>query len=118
MTNQTKTTDVLAYRGPMPSNCVNAAEHSKAYCGRTNDMGSALAAMLVGWEAYAKAHADSFDSKIGDDGVMGNAWAEAGLAMKRLLDGELGGFDGSSLAQNITEIIEENGLETDGYSIG
>ncbi len=33
------------------------------------------------------------------------------------LDGETGGFDCGSLAQNITEVIQAQGFETDGYSL-
>lgn len=96
---------------------VNAAQHSAALLGKTNDFGRALRKMLEGWEAYAAAHEARYEDSIGKDYVIGEYWANVGLSIKRLLDGETGGFDCGSLAANITGAIETQGFKTDGYSL-
>ena len=73
--------------------------------------------MLVGWEEYAASHKKWYESPIGDDHVLGPYWAETGLAMKRLLDGETGGLDCGSIGHNILAAIEAEGFKTDGYSL-
>ena len=99
---------------------VNAYQHRMAvYGGATNSHGRALKTLLGAWEAYAKAcHAeydDTDDTQM--DYVIGPYWAEVGLAIKRLLDGDTGGLDCGSIAHNITAAIEAEGFQTDGYSL-
>lgn len=109
---------ILDYRGSAKyPYVVNAQEHRNALAGKTNDFGRALMQMLKGWEAYAQAHQARYEVGIGDDGVMGVYWAETGLAIKRLLDGDVGGLDCGSIGQNITEAIEAQGFVTDGYTL-
>ena len=45
---------------------------------------------IAAWCAYARIHADRFDSNIGDDYVLGPAWRDWGLALRTLLNGYLG----------------------------
>lgn len=112
---------VFTYRGPTANSdgqeTVNASQHRRALEGRTNSHGRALVAMLAAWEQYSDAHRARFDDGIGQDYVIGPYWAEVGLAIKRLLDGETGGLDCGSLAHNITAMIEAEGFKTDGYSL-
>lgn len=122
--------DVLKFRGNTHNSdgkeTVQANQHRRALEHHTNRQGAALRKMLEGWEAYAQAYAKTYGEEWGDengkwsigkDFVLGPYWAEVGLAIKRLLDGETGGFDCGSLAANITELIEREGIATDGYSL-
>lgn len=112
--------EILKFRGnTLTSNgkeCVNSYHHRKALEYHTNAHGRALRKMLEGWEAYAKAARDAYSEpgedpyKLGDDHVLGPYWAEVGLAIKRLLDGEVGGWDCGSISGNILEAIEREGM--------
>ena len=119
---------VLQYMGPATNSdgqeTVNHSQHMAAVSGRKdNAHGRALIQMLKGWEDYAKAyHARYDDPEAKDeanqlDHVIGPYWANVGLAIKRLLDGDTGGLDCGSIARNITEAIEAEGFETDGYNL-
>jgi hypothetical protein len=113
--------NVLQFVGPSHNSdgkeSVNAAQHRRALAGKTNGFGEALAKMLEGWQQYADAHEARYEEHIGNDFVLGDYWAEVGLAIKRLLDGDTGGFDCGSLAHNIVAAIRAKGIETDGYQI-
>lgn len=113
---------ILDYVGPVANadgqETVNYREHFNAtHRGKANGFGMALIKMLLGWEQYAATHHKRYEGPIGSDGVMGKYWAEAGLAMKRLLDGDTGGLDCGSIAHNITSAIEAQGFKTDGYNL-
>ena len=115
------TSTILDYSG-LPTNSngqetVNASQHRKALAGQADDFARALSMMLKGWEHYAVAHQRRYEQNIGDDYVLGPYWGEVGLSIKRLLDGETGGFDCGSLAANITEAIESTGQRTNGYEM-
>ena len=107
---------ILDYFGNPDDKTVNASEHRRARA-HPGPFAREIAGMLTAWEAYAKAHKTRYESSIGDDYVMGEYWANVGLAIKRLLDGECGGLDCGSLARNITEAITAEGIETDGYNV-
>jgi hypothetical protein len=111
--------NVLAYRGPTTNSdgqeTVNHSEHQKAL--RGDGLARAMRDMLKGWQHYARSHKRRYETPIGEDYVLGRYWAETGLAIKRLLDGETGGFDCGSIAANITDMIEAEGFKTDGYSL-
>lgn len=119
---------VLQYVGPTHNSdgqeSVNSYQHRRAVQdGKTNKCGRALIGMLRTWEDYRSAYHDAYDdpaasSEVNEmDCVVGRYWAEVGLSIKRLLDGECGGLDCGSIAANITAMIEAEGFETDGYSI-
>lgn len=118
--------DVLKFRGNTHNSdgqeTANAHSHRLALSHRTNAHGRALRKMLEGWEEYAKAERDAYSDgddvyRQGDNYVYGGHWANIGFCIKRLLDGETGGWDCGSLSGNITEIVEREGFETDGYSL-
>lgn len=92
--------------------CANHYHHRHAIArSYQHPFGSALRAMLEGWERYALAHRDRYDDPVGKDYVLGPAWYEAGQAIRRLLDGECGGWDCGSLNHNILRIMGENGFD-------
>ena len=110
---------ILDYRGPRDTEsqqrCVGLIHHEATICGRMESpFSEALMDMLVAWEQYAQAHEHMYESRIGDDPIIGDYWADVGLSIKRLLDGNCGGLDCGSIAQNITEAIESQGIATDG----
>ncbi len=111
---------ILDYVGPTHNAdgqiTVSYDQHKKALRSPSG-VAWAIAGMLAGWAEYAKNHKERYASTIGDDYVLGPAWAEAGFAIKRLLDGETGGLDCGSLSRNIVSAIEEQGFKTDGYTI-
>jgi hypothetical protein len=109
---------VLAYRGPNTDKLTVAqSHHQAALAGKNNDFGRALQKMLTGWEEYAAAHAKRYEDQIGTDYVIGPYWAEVGFAIKRLLDGDVGGWDCGSLCANISDAIEAAGMKHNGYEL-
>ncbi len=74
------------------------------------NQGQAVAAMLNAWLAYADLHARRFESTIGDDGVLGEGWADIGRGLRCLLNGETGKLDAGTCASAITKALESNGF--------
>jgi len=69
--------------------------------------------MLRGWLEYADAHAQRYESGIGEDGVLGPAWAEIGDALRQLLNGELGRLDAGTLDSVLYETLKGEGFDPD-----
>lgn len=116
------TANVLTFVGPTHHDgkeSANSYQHRVALRALpyASPFAAALAKMLTGWEQYAEAHKDRYGESVGKDHVMGDYWAEVGLAIKRLLDGDCGGFDCGSIAHNITQAITDAGIPNDGYAI-
>jgi hypothetical protein len=107
-----KTSDLFTFRGPdtTPNGKVTEAARRHAIA-KTTDTGAgcAIRVMLTGWGLYAEAHLKSYESAIGDDGVLGDEWAAIGKGILGLLNGERGGFDGGSLNANIREFMRHHG---------
>lgn len=74
---------------------------------------NALAAMIGGWLAYADQYRLQFGGNIGDDGVLGDPWADVGKNLLRLLNGDLGGMDGGTLDRVIRRTLHDEGYEAD-----
>ena len=109
---------VLEYQHGKVENkeCVSYYEHTNAVVhNRTDKHGRAIMDMLKAWEAYREAYYYEYERSL--DYVIGPYWAQIGLDIKRLLDGEVGGLDRSSICQNITRAIEKEGMKTDGYEL-
>jgi hypothetical protein len=49
------------------------------------------------WVNYAVAHETRYESKIGDDYVLGPGWAQWGVGLRVLLNGEMGDADCGTL---------------------
>lgn len=71
----------------------------------------AFNSMLQGWAEYAETHQRTYESSIGDDGVIGVEWEAIGQALLGLLNGELGRLDAGTLHQFISDTLRENGLD-------
>ena len=74
---------------------------------------SSIAQMLRAWENYAKAHAKRFESRIGEDYVLGPAWQDIGLGLRALLNGESGRLDCGTLDAFILDTLSDNGFDTE-----
>lgn len=74
---------------------------------------SAIVKMLAAWSRYAKDHKARFDSPIGDDGVLGDYWKDAGLAIRGLLNGEMGQLDCGTLDAYILDTLKDNAIDTE-----
>lgn len=66
--------------------------------------------LLKGWASYADRHHDQYDSGIGDDGVLGPAWAAIGANIRTLLNGECGRLDCGTLDSFLCRTLEAEGF--------
>jgi len=111
---------VLRYRYPTTNDrgqlTANASEHERAIYGPPSKW-HPLLSLVVAWERYADEHETRYDSPIGQDSILGPYWAETGLAIKRLFDGETGGIDAGSVANNIADMITAQGIANNGYEL-
>jgi hypothetical protein len=73
----------------------------------------ALAALFTGWLGYAETHQAEYDSGIGDDGVLGEHWAQIGAGLRGLLNGSLGRFDGGTLDALLADTLRQQGFDPD-----
>lgn len=74
---------------------------------------AAIVHMIEAWGTYAEAHRARYGSPIGDDGVLGKAWADAGKALRRFLNGETGALDLETVDGLILAIAAEHGVSED-----
>lgn len=78
-----------------------------------NQVEGPIVLMLKGWLEYADHHENRYDSRIGEDGVIGPAWAEIGKSLLNLLNGELSRLDGGALDALIRNTLTDEGFELD-----
>lgn len=69
--------------------------------------------LISGWAEYADRHSARYESGIGTDYVLGDAWAEIGGSIRKLLDGETGRFDCGTLASFVSETLIAEGWNPD-----
>ena len=67
--------------------------------------------MIQAAAQYADYHALRFESKIGDDGVLGDHWAEIMRAVRGLLNGECGRLDCGTVDGLILDMLKAEGIE-------
>lgn len=72
-----------------------------------------IVTLLNGWLEYAETHRDRYGSLIGEDYVLGAAWADMGLALRAMLNGETGRLDCGTLDGMIVRAFAENGSEVE-----
>jgi hypothetical protein len=78
--------------------------------GHSRPFETAVAQMITGWARYAQDHKKEYESAIGDDGVIGKAWLEAGKAFIDLLNGNTGRLDCGTLDAFLRDTMHENGF--------
>lgn len=84
--------------------------HLNAVFGRTN-AATPISEGIKAWNLYAKRHLERYESRIGDDYVLGPAWAQWGAALRTLLNGECGQADCATLDHIIYENMIEQGID-------
>lgn len=67
--------------------------------------------MLEQWLRYADVHQNRYDSKIGEDYVLGVYWQDIGKAIRGLLNGECGRLDCGTLDGLILNTMQECGID-------
>lgn len=76
--------------------------------------GVPMAKMLGALAQYADNHRACFKSPLGEDRVLGLAWAAMVRGWLRLLDGELGGLDAGECDMMGRLMLSEEGYDPDG----
>lgn len=61
---------------------------------------------------YADAHFLAYESRIGQDGVLGDAWLQIIKSIRELLNGEIGRLDGGVTDRLLCDMLELEGFET------
>lgn len=77
----------------------------------------AIRQAITGWANLGVTHALMYDSPIGDDGVLGEAFADMGRALRTMLNGETGRFDCGTLDSLILDIAQSCGVDLDGSDV-
>lgn len=73
----------------------------------------AVSHLLKGWCEYADAHEAAYGSTIGEDGVLGEPWAEMGRGLLRLLNGDCGRLDCGIIDGLIRDHLRAEGFEAE-----
>ena len=70
-----------------------------------------IARAIDAWCLYASAHELRYESPIGEDYVLGPAWADWGRSLRALLNGETGDLDCGTLDTILVDNLIEQGFE-------
>lgn len=108
----------LSYLPKMPNTGGWQSRHTRAVIGSfahilCSDNEHAIGRAIGAWCDYARNHAERFGSPIGQDYVLGPAWARWGFALRELLNGELGRLDGGTLDTILHDNLAEQGYNPD-----
>lgn len=68
---------------------------------------------LRAWLYYADMHRNRYESGIGEDGVLGPAWAQWGDALRQLLNGDCGRLDCGTLDSILCNTLTDEGFDPD-----
>lgn len=63
------------------------------------------------WLQYRLCHLQRYESRIGDDMVLGISWVDWGLAIRFLLNGETGRLDCGTLDALLVRVLSGEGVE-------
>jgi len=69
--------------------------------------------LIEGAATYADVHRERYESKVGDDGILGPAWEAIVRSCLTMLNGELGRLDGGTLDKLLRDMLREEGIEPD-----
>lgn len=73
-----------------------------------------LSVTIAGAGAIADSHYRVYDSRIGEDAVLGESWLEIMRGLRGLLNGELGGLDGGTCDKLICDMLRLEGIDSEG----
>ena len=68
-----------------------------------------VAFLIRGWCGYAEAHQHAYEDGIGEDHVLGDPWFAIGMAIRELLNGEIGHLDAGTLDTILVDNLIEQG---------
>jgi hypothetical protein len=71
---------------------------------------AAIVGMLNAWLAYEAVHLKAFESKLGEDYVLGPAWESMGKAIRDLLNGTTGRLDCGTIDGVICDHLRAQGF--------
>lgn len=71
----------------------------------------AIVMLIRGAAVYADNHHKRFESKLGDDGVLGDPWAEILRSVLTLLNGDLGRLDGGTVDGLVRSMLSAEGFD-------
>lgn len=108
----------LSYLPKMPNTGGWQDRHTRAVTGsfalvQCSDNERAMGRAIGAWCDYARNHEARFGSKIGDDYVLGPAWARWGFALRDLLNGDCGRLDCGTLDTILHDNLADQGFNTD-----
>lgn len=72
---------------------------------------STIGKLIEGAAAYADDHHDKFGSRIGDDGVLGEHWADILRGVRGLLNGDCGNLDCGTVDALIVRMLNAEGFD-------
>ena len=78
---------------------------------RAINSGHVVARAIETWCVYAARHARLYGSRIGEDRVLGPAWADWGRALRALLNGDCGDLDCGTLDMIVHDNLREQGFD-------
>ena len=70
--------------------------------------------LFKGWLLYADYHRERYGEGIGEDYFLGPEWVKICLAIRLLLNGELGLLDGGTLDSVILDTLSAEGFDENG----
>jgi len=71
----------------------------------------AIVGLLDALIRYARLHVEAYHSPVGEDYVLGDHFAQIGLNIHGLLNGETGRLDCGTLERELVYLFEANGLD-------
>jgi hypothetical protein len=89
------------------------ARHVAEWKGGITPHVRALVGMVESLARYADAHYQRFESRIGDDGVLGPSWESMVRAARELLNGEAGNLDCGTVDRLLGDMLEMEGFDRD-----
>jgi hypothetical protein len=86
--------------------------HNQALSGPfANPHERAIVGLLRGWLDYRNACIYAYEAGPGSDGVLGEPWADIGVSIIKLLNGETGRLDCGTIDGAVRRILKAEGFE-------
>jgi hypothetical protein len=97
------------------THALRIADHTEAWQRRHNQAAwtHPVASLMKEWQRYAVDHHIRYDSRIGDDYVLGPAWEGMAVHLRDMLNGDLGGMDAGTCDQFILDVLSEHNASID-----
>ena len=89
------------------------AQHMNAVNCPRNAAERSIVNAIESWLMYADFHSARYESGIGDDGVLGPAWAQWGASLRTLLNGDCGRLDCGTLDSLLCNTLTAEGFDPD-----